>query len=97
MNEDEWLSRATSFDLGMCPYHPNRPIVIEKRDQIDGSRKWVLKMREWVLGKDGEFHYEPIPSSRTEDFIENTRFDSPSQVWHFWKENIKGEKVLSLN
>lgn len=93
MNQKEWLERATKYELGKCIFY-NRPIVIEAREQIDGSRKWVLKMHEWVLGKDAEFHYEPIPSSRTDEFIENTRFNSPDECHSFWVKNVNSEKPL---
>lgn len=93
MNQKEWLERATKYDLGKCIFY-NRPIVIEARDQIDGSRKWVLKMHEWVLGKDADFHYEPMPSSRTDEFIENTRFNNPDECHSFYIENVKYEKPL---
>lgn len=96
MNQKEWLEIATKYDLGKCVFY-NRPVVIESRDQIDSSRKWVLKMQEWVLGKDGEFHYEPMPSSRTDEFIENTRFNSPDECHSFWAENVIEEKPLKFD
>jgi hypothetical protein len=86
MNQTEWLEKATKFDLGVCIIY-NKPIVIEARDQIDGSRKWVLKMHELVFGKDGKFHYELSPSSRTDKFIEKTRFDSVNECYSFWIQN----------
>ena len=93
MNQKEWLERATEFSLGECIFY-NRPVKIVARDQINGDRKWVLKMHEWVLGKDGNFHWEPMPSSRTDDFIENTRFDTPDECHSFWVKNVNAEKPL---
>ena len=87
MTKNEWLERATKFDLGICNYY-NRPVVIECREQLDGSKKWVLKMQEFVLGKDGKFVFEPIPSSRTDEFIANTRFDTPDECHSFWLSAI---------
>ncbi len=91
----EWLERATKFDLGKCIFY-NRPITIEARDQTNGDRKWVLKMDEWVLGKDKDFHYEPRPSSRTDEFIENTRFDNINECHSFWVENITSKRPLYI-
>ena len=96
MLPSEWLERATTFDLGTCIFY-NRPIKIEARDQMDGNRLWVLKMHEWVLGKDGKFHYEPMPSSRTDKFIKNTRFESPNEAHSFWVENITREEPLYVS
>lgn len=95
MKEREWLERAIKFDLGTCMFY-KRPVVIEARDQIDGSRKWVLKMHEWVLSKDGFFIFEPIPSSRTDEFIENTRFNSPRECHSCWVELVTEAKPLYI-
>lgn len=94
MKSSEWLERATVFELGNCIFY-NRPIKIETRDQMDGSRLWVLKMHEWVLGRDGKFHYEPLPSSRTEEFIKNTRFETPDEVHSFWVKSINKVEQLT--
>lgn len=95
MNEKEWLSKAIKFDLGLCKlYH--RPVTIEARDQLDGSRACVLKMHEWVLGKDGNFGWEPIPSSRDDEFIKLTRFTSFEECYNFWINNVKEVKPLHI-
>jgi hypothetical protein len=99
LTEEQWLTRATTFSLGVCPIY-GRPVFIEERLQPTGRRLWVLKMESsngWVLGKDGEFHFEPLPSSRTQDFIDLTRWESPDEVHTFWKENIKDKKPLYIN
>ena len=93
MNQKKWLERAVKYDLGECVFY-NKPIVIEVCDQMDGRRKWVLKMHEWVLGKDANFHREPMPSNRTDEFIENTRFNSPDECYFFWIKNVNYEKPL---
>ena len=95
MNKKDWLERAINFDLGTCIIY-NRPVNIISREQRDGSLKWILKMHEWVLGKDSKFYYEPTPSSRTDEFIENTRFNNPDECHTFWIENVKEIKPLCL-
>lgn len=96
MTETQWLTRAITFSLGYCPIYI-RPVYIEERLQQDGHRLWVLKMEYsngWILGKDAEWHREPLPSSRTDEFINLTRFNSPDEAHTFWIENIKEEKPL---
>lgn len=95
MSKDFWLEHATKFELGECPFQ-KRKLVIEARDQLDESRKWTIKVDEWCLGKDGEWHYEWLPSSRTEEFIELTRFRSPEQAYNFYKLLVKETKKLYL-
>lgn len=38
--------------------------------------KWAVRRRSLVLGKDGQFAYEPMPSSRDDAFYAAYRFDS---------------------
>ena len=98
MTESKWLTRATTFSLGLCKIY-GRPVYIEERLQIDDRRLWILKMESsngWVLGKDAEWHWEPRPSSRTDEFIALTRWSSPDEVHTFWIENIKEEKPLYI-
>lgn len=79
-----WEFLSVIFFIGKSlVYQTNiggREIHIEQRMQVDGNEKWAVKMENWVLGKDNKYHYEPLPSSRTDDFINNTRFDSKEQA-----------------
>lgn len=61
------LSQATRFELP----HGFR---IEQRRQIHGGPLWVVSDGSSVLNREGEWVYEPLPSSRTDDFIQATRF-----------------------
>lgn len=57
-------------------------IRIKRRGQRDGSMKWAVYMRDsWVLTKDFEWALEPIPSSRTDEFLATTRFDTLDEAW----------------
>lgn len=91
----EWIERAVEFDMGICIFY-NRPVIILMCGQIDGSVKWSLKMHDWCLGKDGNFHLEPRPSSRSEKFIQDTRFDTPDEVNSFWVRSISEPKTLYM-
>lgn len=96
MTPQQWLERATCFDLGECQIH-HRPVKIEIREQIEGPHLWVVKMHEWVLGKDAEWYWEPLPSSRTDQFIANTRFKSPDDAYEFWWTNVTRFKPLTVD
>jgi len=96
MNTEKWLSLATRFELGKCTYH-NRLITIERRKNTTGVKFWVLKMDEWLLGKDGKFHYEPRHSNRTDKFLNNTLFDTPDACYQFWKKHITSQHELYAN
>lgn len=83
-SRSRWLQRARRFDLGRCPT-TDLELVIEARPQRDESIKWVVQIGSTrVLGKDGEWHYEPMSSSRTEAFIQHTRFNSYLEAYDTW-------------
>lgn len=77
---EEWLKIATRFDLGNNSIQHNRRVIIETRPQIDDSVLWVVKMDNWVLGKDNRWYYEPLPSSRSKKFVDKTRFQTPNEA-----------------
>ncbi len=57
-------------------------VFIEQRAQLDKSIKWVVLLAgSTCLTKKAECLYEPMPSSRTEDFISQTRFDTKEEAF----------------
>ena len=64
MTDQEMLAMATRFQIA-------EDIAIEKR----GEGKWCVQaFGGTVVDRDLNRHYEPMPSSRTEEFIAATRF-----------------------
>jgi hypothetical protein len=49
-------------------------ITVEERGQIDGQTLWAVCRMGQCLDGDGEWDYEPIPSSRTQEWIADHRF-----------------------
>ena len=52
-----------------CP-----PITIDRCKQIDGTIKYAVRQAGACLGVTGEWEYEPMPSSRDDDFLREYRF-----------------------
>lgn len=64
MTTDEMLKLATRFQI-------SEDITVEKR----GENKWaIVVFGQTVLDNNMERHYEPLPSNRSEEFIQSTRF-----------------------
>ncbi len=58
-------------------------ITVQKRPQMDGSVKWAVYQRStFVLNKDMQWEFEPIPSSRDDEFLARTRFDTLLEAWN---------------
>ncbi len=67
---------ATTYSLGDNNLY-KRPITLEIREQIKGPDLWCIKMSgDWCLTKDLQWEWEPMPSSRSDEFIRRTRFAS---------------------
>jgi len=65
MTDEEMLAMATRFQIA-------EDIAIEKR----GEGKWCVRaFGNTVVDRDLNRQYEPMPSSRTEEFIAATRFN----------------------
>lgn len=75
-------------------------IFLDVKYQIDGSRKYAIYRYEGslVLNKDGQWEYEPLPSSRSDDYLARCRFESPAkalEVW--WKMNHSNSEYTKKN
>lgn len=70
------------------------PITIEERGQRDGSVRWVVNDAGFVLNARREWEYEPLPSSRGDDFIARTRFFSPGAALFILKKHIHESEAV---
>ena len=65
--------------------HEGTEVCIEAREQRDRSTLYAVTRLGSVLNTDGEWEYEPLPSSRDDDFLARTRFasltDAGAAVW----------------
>ena len=50
----------------------------------------------WVLGKDLIFYYEPMPSSRSEEFIFMMQYDTKEAAYDSWLSHIDQGKIDEL-
>jgi hypothetical protein len=63
----------------------DRAVYIEAREGPEG-RKYAVIRDGSVLGKKGEWEYEPMPSSRTDKFIARTRYKSFDEAFNQFKK-----------
>ena len=55
-------------------------IRIARVQQAGGGVKWAARRMGQCLSRDGEWEYEPLPSSRDDAFLARCRFDSPEEA-----------------
>ena len=78
---------ATTYTLSWSRY----PADSYKRIRIDAVKfdahqmpiSWAIRYDGSVLNKNGEWEWEPQPSSRDDDFINRTRFDTAQEAADF--------------
>lgn len=92
-----WAEAGVRFLIGVSNvYTLNGPreVYIEARN--GEFQRWVVIIDKRVLGKDGEWYREPLPSDRSEAFINLTRFDSKEQALLIYQNielSFKGEAL----
>ena len=64
---------VTAYDAG-------QDVRIEAAKQMDGSTKWAIRSRGSVMGITGEWEWEPLPSSRDDEFMMRCRFSTPAEA-----------------
>lgn len=51
-----------------------------RRRQSNDVHLWAIYRNSLVLNRDGELEYEPLPSSRDDEFYARCRFDTPAEA-----------------
>ena len=64
-------------------------VRLESSKQRDGTDLWAIRERGYCLNKNGEWEYEPLPSSRTKAFIKFCRWESADAALSFWRNGCK--------
>jgi len=52
------------------------PVRITEMAQLDGPPKWAVRRNGRCLNTDGKWEYEPMPSSRDDEFLARCRFST---------------------
>lgn len=68
------LDSVLSFDAG-------KGVTIEAAPQQDGSKEWKICHMRNVMGRDGEWEWEPSPSNRDDEFMARCRFETAEEAF----------------
>src|SRR6185503_10161215 len=83
LEKEAKLELASEFEL-------DSNITVCRRRQRGGSIMWAVRRAGFCLAKDGEWEWEPLPSSRDEEFLSRCRFFSYEEAISSLA-NLKGE------
>ena len=69
--------------------NPNkRNVEIIRMGQIKGPDKWAIKIdQNFALLKNGEIYWEPQPSSRSEEYLKQARYDTAEDAYSVYIQN----------
>ena len=87
----EMLAMATAFEMAIPATGDQfaiKKITVEARKQRDGTARWAIMNIGNCLGKDGLWMFESLPSSRTDEFLEMTRWPSPRDALAFARQHF---------
>lgn len=65
---------ACKWRVAGPPGKGSHEVYVSERRQRDGSVRYAVERDGWVANARRQWEYEPLPSSREDDFIERTRF-----------------------
>jgi hypothetical protein len=89
MTNEDLVKWATTFTL--IRYSSNRPFghVAELKVERRGEDAWAIIDSNYALNRNGEWEYEPLPSSRDDEFILRTRWPSAREAIIFAQEHMR--------
>lgn len=90
---------ASEFSLGKSKLYNRDVFIVQRANALTHKIYWAAMMERskgWCLGKDDNWHFEYMPSSRTDEFISLTRFETKEQAYNAWIEHEKKGICLPL-
>jgi hypothetical protein len=69
-------------------------VLLERRNSY-GETRWSIRQGSHVLNRNLEWEYEPLPSSRTDEYLERVRFHSPEEALTVWERAVAEGKAES--
>jgi hypothetical protein len=90
MTDEEMLACATQFTLIRRPSSPDSlyELIVAARIMRNDVVMWAIVSGAAVLNHDNEWEREPLPSSRSDEFIARTRWPSAREAIAFAQHHM---------
>lgn len=69
----------------VCGYRLPGDAKIEEAQQMTGDSLWAVRRSGSCLNNEGQWEYEPMPSSRDDKFLSRCRWPSPESAYAAWQ------------
>lgn len=89
MTDEEMLACATTFTLIKPDRRRPTGGLLELRVEWRGDDAWAIVDPGFNLNHDGDWEYEPLPSSRDDDFYARCRWPSARDAIAFAEEHLR--------
>jgi hypothetical protein len=73
--------RVSSYELA---WEGDAPTLLCRVRQRDKSDLWAIRRLSSTLNRDGEWEYEPIPSSRDDEYMARNRYQTAGEAYLCW-------------
>lgn len=61
-------------------------VTIDLCHGMNGVKRWAIRDGRYCLNKDGEWEFEPMPSSRDDAFYKRCRWNTAEKALAFWRK-----------
>ncbi len=58
--------------------------ILDRVPQMDDIDKWAIRKSGRCLNSMGEWEFEPMPTSRDDNFLQRCRFKTPYHAFAIW-------------
>ena len=89
MTDEDLVNWATTYTLIRASSHRPFGHVLELKIECRGDDAWAITDSHYVLNRDGDWEYEPLPSSRSDEFKARTRWPSAREAIAFAQEHMR--------
>lgn len=69
----------------VCAYRLPCDAKIEEVQQRTGASLWAVRRSGACLNNEGQWEYEPMPSSRDNDFLARCRWPTAESAYEAWE------------
>lgn len=84
------LGSTEELGLPVAAYEASSTVQLVACRQRDGSRLWAVRDNFGsVLNKMGEWEYQPMPSSRNDEFLARCRYATPLEARDAYMAHLK--------
>ena len=85
-------AQISAYSIPISGKRFDNEITVQQSRQIEGPPLWAVRLNGECLNKSGEWEWEPMPSSRDDEFLARCRFATHTEAIRAAIESTKDPK-----